>query len=134
MPAGAYQTFRLSAPITTHRRRASCAEVHCPAHERGWATTVAAGSRDEHAIRTSGRHFLVPEILEGGFVRFTFTAGQPCFKAGTHTAPVEREPLYLVVGGDFRGNPTGYRYQHAGAADWVDQFANHQDRIARHTR
>ena len=60
---------------------------------------------------------------------FVFDAGQPCFQAGQHRAPLEREPLYVVRGGDSRGNPTRFRRVHASADSWVDDFATNQDHL-----
>lgn len=128
-PVQAYKTYGLAMPVETHRRRASCAEVNCPHYLHGWATTVAAGSDDEALIRRAGRHFTIPERLEGGFVRFTFPPGQPCFRAASHTISLEREPFYGVRDGDWRGNPTGRRRRHANGADWTDDFMTHVDRV-----
>ncbi len=113
VPAAAVKTYQLLAPLHLH----------------GWATTVAAGSDDEALIRRAGRHFTV-EPVEGGFLRFLFPPGQACFKATMHRLPLEREPLYVVRGGDWRGNPTGYRRQHANGQDWVEDFGEHQQHIA----
>jgi hypothetical protein len=35
-----------------------------------------------------------------------------------------------VRDGDFRGNPTGRRRMHASGADWVEDFAEHQAKLA----
>ena len=65
-----------------------------------------------------------------GLTVFTFEPGQDCF--AQHRVPLERDPLFLVRGGDWRGNPTGLQpYRHHRGEDWVDDFADHQDRIAR---
>ncbi|ACU71749.1 hypothetical protein Caci_2840 [Catenulispora acidiphila DSM 44928] len=43
---------------------------------------------------------------------------------------MEREPLYLVRGGDWRGNPTGQLpLKHSGPESWVDDFGEHQENI-----
>lgn len=128
LPVTATKTYELRAPLTTHYRKATCAEVDCAAHQFGWATTVAAGSQDEALIRRAGRAFTV-EAQPDGFLRFVFPAGQPCFAASRHVVPLEREPLYLVRGGDWRAN-TGVIRQHVDGDDWVDDFATNQDRIA----
>lgn len=133
LPAQAFKTYQLYAPRNTHRRRATCEEAGCLPHRQGWVTTILRandpGGRLEYTVRTSGRRY-VEERVEGG-VRFTFPAGQPCFKSSTHTLPLERDPQFLVRGGDWRGNPTGMRRQHTRAELWVEDFAEHQDRIAR---
>lgn len=129
IPAAAYKTYELLASTATHRRRATCAEVECEHHTHGWATTVQEGSQDEAVIRGAGRHFTL-ERQADGFLRFIFPPGQPCFRAGTHTVPLERDPHFLVRGGDWRGNPLGQVREHANGEDWVDDFATHQLRIA----
>lgn len=134
LPVQSMKTYALSAPISTHRRVASCAEVGCDRRARGWKTALDV-SVPEHAkaanwVRLhSGLKYTVEE--NGDAVTFTFPAGQNCFDGinGRHTAPLEREPLYIVRGGDFRGNPRGDRFQ-LNAADWVDDFSTHQQKLA----
>lgn len=131
MPAANYRTFQISSPIPTHFRKASCREVECQHYGRGWQTTVDTntelGARQANYIRLhSGRHFTYTE--NGGVVTFLFPPGQQCFT--THQVPLGRPEIYVVRGGDWRGNPRGEHRRHVRAADWVDQFANHQDRLA----
>jgi hypothetical protein len=126
-PPQGYQTYQAAAPLSTHWRPATCAEVDCAHHARGWATTVIAGSDDEALIRRAGRAFTT-ERVEGGFLRFTFHAGQPCFAVHRHRVPLERDPLFVVRGGDWRAN-TGLIRRHTRGADWVDDFATHQDQL-----
>ena len=59
-------------------------------------------------------------------VEFTFEAGQSCFEQ--HVLPA-RDPIYLVRGGDWRGNPTGERHVHTSGEDFVDEWQNHADRL-----
>lgn len=130
MPAHAYKTYAIVAPKQTHTRKATCAEVECQHHIHGWVTTVIRGSDDEALIRRAGRHF-VEEPAEANMVRFVFPPGQPCFRVSTHRVTLEREPLYVVRDGDWRGNPRGTDpRRHTRAADWVDDFATHQDKLA----
>ncbi len=129
--AEVFKTYELAAPVATHWRPATCAEADCAAYLRGWATAVPADSSQAYYIRAdSGRRFT--ETYPGpGQVRFEFEAGQACFKSDTHQVPLEREPLYLVRGGDWRGDPLGLgTTRHARPADWVDDFGTHQERIA----
>ncbi|MGW6502971.1 hypothetical protein [Nonomuraea angiospora] len=134
MPAAAYKTYQIVAPLPTHWRPATCEEAQCGAYERGWRTavdeTTELGQRQAYYIRRlSGRRFAVDRSPEGLTV-FTFEAGQSCF--ARHQVPLERDPFYFVKHGDFRGNPLGIQpYQHRRGEDWVDDFAEHQDRIAR---
>jgi hypothetical protein len=103
--------------------------VDCKAYQNGWATTVFAGSDDEALIRSLNYRFVETKEADG-MIRFTFYAEQPCFAASRHRVPIEREPLYVVRGGDWRGNPRGEKTTHTRPEDWVDDFANHQDKLA----
>lgn len=126
----AYKTYQLIAPISTHFRRATCAEVDCPGYLNGWRTTLAADDeRCDYIRRHSGRRF-TEERTADGMVTFHFSPGQMCFRAGEHVKSLEREPLYIVRDGDHRGNPTGHRRLHVNGADWIDDFGTHQQRIA----
>lgn len=133
LPVGAVKTYGIRAPLQTHWRPATCAEVECLAYQRGWRTTVDVrselGARQAYYIRMhSGRSFEVSEVNELGMVTFTFPAGQKCFQE--HRVPLERPQIFVVRGGDWRGNPRGEFRRHVRAADWVDDFAEHQDKLA----
>ena len=131
LPAEAMKTYAIHAPISTHHRKATCQEVDCDAYAHGWKTvldvTTDLGVRQAKYITgKSGRAHSV--VNRGLAVEFTFPAGQECF--ASHTVPLEREPLYVVRGGDFRGNPRGTAPRQLSAPNWVDDFATHQDTIA----
>jgi hypothetical protein len=132
-PVHAYQTYQIVSPISTHFRDGTCDEAGCLAQRNGWRTTVDEstdlGARQAHYIRKqSGRRF-TESRTETGLTAFTFEAGQRCF--ATHKVPLERPELYVVRGGDWRGNPRGEVRRHSGPDSWVNDFAEHQDRIAR---
>jgi len=131
MPVQAMQSYELRAPVTTHRRAASCREFECEAYVYGWKTTLdvstdLGAARANYIRLRSGRRFTVEE--HGTMVAFTFPPGQRCFEP--HTVPLFREPLLIVRGGDWRGNPTGFTRQHSSLEDWRDDFAEHQQTIA----
>jgi len=133
MPVTAYKTYRILSPQQTHFRPATCAEAGCTAYLHGWQSTIdettVLGQQQAHYIRKqSGRSF-TEERLPNGLTQFTFEAGQRCF-AGDHQVRLDRPELYLVRGGDWRGNPTGEKRQHANAADWIEDFGEHQQRLA----
>jgi len=134
LPAGAMKTYGIAAPRSTHWRPATCAEVECLAWRRGWRTIINVrtefGARQAYYIRMhSGRAFTASEPDAEGMVTFVFPAGQTCFTE--HPKRLEREEIYVVRDGDWRGNPRGTTaVRHKRAADWVDDFANHQDRLA----
>lgn len=131
MPPEAYKTFAVMSPVQTHMRQATCEEVGCDQYRQGWRVRVEALTPDLlHAAKTSGRRFTEQQITEGE-TYLVFEAGQPCFKAGTHRAPLGRPPLYLVRDGDHRGNPRGTKARlHQRPGDWVEDFAEHQQALA----
>ncbi len=129
--AEAFKTYEIIAPLSTHYRPASCLEVGCRAYENGWQTRLLPGT-PEHSMVLSlkGKYvYTGPVRQEDGTDVFTFAPGQPCFRTAQHRVSVEREPFYVVRGGDARGNPRGERASRT-ARDWVDDFAEHQDKIA----
>jgi hypothetical protein len=122
-------TYAIQRPAATHWRPASCAEVACPAHLQGWRTRVEGLTPElAHAARTSGRRY-VEQQLAPGETWLVFEPGQACFAAATHRVEVGRAPLYVVRGGDARGNPLRHRVVHASPDAWVDDFATNQDRL-----
>lgn len=133
IPVTATKTYTLSAPPATHWRKATCSEVQCPAYLNGFRTTVDETSplgqfQADYIRKTSGRAF-VEHRDEAGMTVFTFEAGQRCFASDNHQVPLEREPNYLVRGGDWRAS-TGLIRRHANGDDWVDDFGEHQEHIA----
>jgi hypothetical protein len=127
---GAYQTFEISSPVATHFRPASCAEFGCRFYAEGWMVKVLPDSDDERLLRAGGRAWARIETTEDGFRRYVFEAGTPCLRAVEHRVSLQRPEIYTVWAGDWRAQ-IGEPYRHSHAADWVDQFANHQDRLAR---
>lgn len=134
LPVGAVKTYGILAPRSTHWRPSTCAEVECPAWRSGWRTlvqvTTELGAQQAYYIRMhSGRAFTAGDPDADGMVTFVFPPGQQCF--AEHPKRLEREEIYVVRDGDWRGNPRGTApTRHKRAADWVDDFANHQDRLA----
>lgn len=86
------------------------------------------GQQQAHYVRSvSGRHYR-EDRTPAGLTEFTFEAGQTCF--GEHKTRLDKPELFVVRGGDWRGNPRHERHVHANADDWVDDFATHQDKLA----
>lgn len=127
LPARAYQTYRVDAPLATHWRRASCDEYGCAAYQNGWVTRVdervEQGMAQAYYIRKqSGRSF-TEEKLTDGLTEFRFPAGQPCFSRSRHRLPVGRPEIFLRLGGDWRGNPLGTpAYRHTKPEYWIEDF------------
>jgi hypothetical protein len=130
-PVVAYQTYALYAPRQTHHKRVSCAEAGCPEQAHGWVSLIDErtdrGAAQAHYIRRdSGRRFR-EERTRDGLTRFVFPPGQRCFRQ--HWRRNDREALCVVRGGDWRHN-LGVIRDHGTRADlWVEDFAEHQDRL-----
>lgn len=129
MPVQAYDTYQIISPIETHTRSATCQEVQCQAMANGWKTLADVGTpegrkRANYIRLMSGRSFTFTQT--GSVVTFIFTAGQQCF--ADHRVDIGRPAFYLRRGGDWRA-VTSDKIMF-NARDWVDDFANHQDRIA----
>lgn len=132
LPAHQMKTYAIAAPLSTHWHPVTCTDAGCLAQEHGWVSYIdeqsELGQRQAHYIRReSGRRFTEARN-EFGITEFTFEAGQTCF--GEHRERNQRPERFIVRGGDFRGNPTGERREHRHPADWVDDFSNHQDKLA----
>lgn len=131
MDAGAYKTYAVVAPVSTHFRRGTCAETNCPHYLNGWRTRIENLTPDLlHTATHSGRRYTVQQVAEGESY-LVFPAGQPCFAAAEHRVRLDRPPLYIVRDGDHRGNPRRTRArQHLNPANWVEDFAEHQQALA----
>jgi len=136
-PVQAYKTYAVRQPLATHWRKATCEEINCPAFLNGWVTRVPWGSPEADYI-IAGRHrrrFKETTGIDSAEREFMFAPGQPCWRASEHQAPLGRPPLFIVRGGDYRGNPAGDRRVHVRAEDWRDDLGEHlimiKDRQAR---
>ena len=123
LAVGQMTTYGVQIP----KRRATCKEVDCPHYLKGWSTTIVANSADEALIRGSGRRWSNMEPLPGGFRRYTFSGGQPCFAAAKHRVAADVATFYKR-GGDWRATVTPAVKMRP--SDWVDDFANHQQKLA----
>lgn len=132
LPVTAVKTYAIASPLATHWRPATCAEVGCERHRDGWQTVcderTDVGARRAYLIRHDRTRGHKEHKDPSGVTVFKFPPGQRCFQAGQHRMQYRPE-IYVVRGGDWRG-VTNEPYRHRRAADWVDDFANHQDRLA----
>ncbi len=134
VPAAAYKTYGIRSPLATHFRPATCAEVECWAHIKGWQTAVDEsadlGQRQAYYIRKqSGRRY-IEHRDEVGMTCFEFEAGQRCFRSDEHRISLQRPERFLVLGGDWRGNPVGTAaVQHTKPEFWIEDFQEHQTRL-----
>lgn len=130
LDAAQMKTYAIVAPQNTHFRPATCAEVECEAYTQGWQLRKEILSLELlHTVETSGRSYREMRIAEGE-TWLVFAPGQPCFRAGAHRIRLERPELFVVRGGDWRGNPLNVEPTvHSGPDPWVDDFATHQDKL-----
>ncbi|MFH9248237.1 hypothetical protein ACH4LK_22750 [Streptomyces lydicus] len=128
MPVQAYQTYSITVPRDT-AVRAACEQVGCEAWRHGWESVIdertQLGQQQAAYIRGQSRRTFREQQRGDGLTVFRFDSGQRCF--AEHQS---RPEIYAVRDGDWRGNPTGMTRQHTRAADWVEDFGEHQQRIA----
>lgn len=126
-----YKTYAIRAPKSTHTRKATCREVECVNFTRGFKVTCDTSTdlglrQARYLVNHSGRHHTREKV--GERLTFVFPAGTTCFTE--HRVSLEREPLFIVRDGDHRGNPRGTPVITRAADEWVDDFANHQIKVA----
>jgi hypothetical protein len=123
-----YKTYAMLFPTQTHFRQATCEEVMCFNFLNGWKTVVSEGSPQAAIARSlKGSYSFTEASIEGGLVEFLFAPGQKCFKWNEHKLPLDR-PGHFVVRPGLSWAPTG-QARVMRPLDWVDDFANHQDKI-----
>lgn len=135
LPAHAYKTYSFTRPLRTHWRAATCDETACPAYLNGWVTRVDEATdlgRGQAAyIRRDRTRSHAETRAADGLTEFSFPAGQRCYRASEHRLPLERDPVFTVRGGDYRGNPMQVQTWVCRTADeWQDDFAGHQEMLA----
>lgn len=128
MPAHNYRTWAITSPLRTHWRPATCAEVECGKHLRGWTTVTDDPAVIDYVRRRSGRRFR-EEALPGGISRFSFEAGQRCFQWRSHQLRLDREEIFVRLDGHHQ-RYSGGRLVHSGAVSWRDEFGEHQQKLA----
>lgn len=126
-----YKTYQIVAPLSTHWRPATCAEIDCPDYTKGWKLRVEGLSPEMlHAAKTSGRKYTELDVTESEHW-LIFEAGQPCFRARTHRKLLGKQEIFIARDGDFRGNPTGNVRRHTKPEFWLEEFQENQENIAR---
>lgn len=135
MGAEAYKTYAMSMPLATHWRPATCDEIDCAAWTNGWVSTFDLGTdlgQQQYAYcKADGSRSFTEQRASLTLVKLVYAPGNRCFQAADHRAPLGRPPRFLVAEGDWRGNPRGIPARvHTRALDWVEDFSEHQDRLA----
>lgn len=126
-------SYHILAPAGTHWRPATCEEVVCRQWRDGWVSrvnTVTAEGIANYIRHHSGRQFTEEKDVQPGVVLFRFGPGQMCFAAAEHRVRIERPEIYVVRGGDYRGNPRQEGKRFDRPDQWVDEFAEHQQALA----
>lgn len=130
LPVKAMLTYQVSTPLSSHFRPATCQEVRCLYYAFGWQTLVdestELGQKQAHYIRHLSERHYTEARNEVGLTIFMFPAGQTCFRP--HHASLEREEIFSRFHGDYRGQIGQITRLRPG--DWVDDFAEHQERLA----
>lgn len=130
MAVGAYKTYNIAAPLQTHFTAATCEQVGCPQYLGGWAIRVEHLSpQDLYLVKTAGRKFVEQQVGPGE-TYLIFEPGQPCFRAGTHMRRLDREEIYGIRAGDWRGDPTGRGLRVVSSQSWVDDSGENQQNLA----
>lgn len=130
-----FKTYTTVAPLSTHWRPATCEEVDCPDYLKGFVTTVDTGTelgqRQFHFLTHDKKRSYSMQNVGAGLFKFVYKPGNICMRWNEHRLPIGRPPLYLVRGGDWRGNPRRVpTVRHRTVAHWIEDFSIHQDMIA----
>lgn len=125
----AYKTYNIAAPLETHWTAATCEQVDCPQYLNGWAIQLEILTpQDQYMVRTAGRKF-VEHSVGPGQTWLVFEPGQPCFRAGTHMRKLERDDVYGIRAGDWRGDPTRRGLQQVSTQTWLDDSGENQQNL-----
>lgn len=121
-------TYAVKSPVSTHTRPATCAEIECVVWCAGFTLTLPVGSdKIEHVKQLmrgelDGIQRLDAKVQrDGNLVHIRFAKGTPCLSATRHRVSLNRPELYVVRGGDWRGN-TGVLRKHTKPEHWVEDF------------
>lgn len=130
-----YKTFAVRSPISTHYRRATCAEIECPDYLNGWYLKIDGTPEDLlYIAKNSGRKYVVGEVmLDNGdiFQALIFEAGQGCFRESTHVISLERPEFFFAGRGDHRSFSTRKAQQYDRPDQFVEDFEDHLARLRR---
>lgn len=122
-----YRTFRISSPIKTHFRKATCAEVNCEAYINGWSLPKANLDPQMLYLAThSGKSYKEYDL--NGTIYLVYSAGQTCFNAAKHVISLQRPEFYFAGRGDYRSFSPRRSHKYERSDQWLDDFATHQAR------
>src|ERR1700677_1307353 len=123
-----YKSYSIRAPLSTHWKRATCAEYECDGYMFGWTTTLdittERGRELAHFILHDKSRSCTHERIGPNLVAFHYQPGQTCFKNDDHRVAIGRAPIALVQEVDWRGNPRNTPPRvFKRVEDWRDDFA-----------
>lgn len=109
LPVTAMQTHQIDAPLTSHWRKATCEEVECTKYLQGYGIPLKGlDAEDLGLLRKFVEQYRIRcsrvEINDGEW-HLWVEPGQRCLLADTHRKRLDREEIFLVRPGDWRGNP-----------------------------
>jgi len=117
-----HRIYRSSAPVASHFREATCAEVNCEHYLAGWQTILPENDTDNADWIRHQSRLRFTETRSDGTVTFRFEPGQPCFSRNTHRVSLDR-PHIFTVGNGYSG------FSRREPAQWVDEMGNDLHRI-----
>jgi hypothetical protein len=131
-----YKSYSWTQPLSTHFRKATCEEARCPEFVNGWVTVADLATdlgQRQYDYLSHDRSRKWSKAQAGTLVSFTYPPGQQFFShpRHAHRKPIGYDPIMMVSGGDFRGNPRQTPTQVMRPADWVDSFQEHLDSLRR---
>jgi hypothetical protein len=128
-----HRTYTITAPVSTHFRDPSPAEIGsgracenagCEPYARGWRLRWdVLTEQQRHDATHSGRQYTVQAVSEHENW-LVFPAGQPCFRASQHRVRLDRPEMFRVRDG------VAVPRLHSRPDDWMDDLRNHTERVA----
>jgi hypothetical protein len=146
LPEHLQRGFHILAPRDTHWRPATCAEVECDRYVYGFDVRIdesdllpMGGAERAAWIRTQaklpgGKRYTEEWREPNGITVFKFPPGLIAWGAEheDHRVRIDRPELFVASHINDSGRRVVQRHDgaEAGAVNWVDQFATHQDELA----
>lgn len=128
-----YKTFGIYKPRETHTRPGTCEEYGCENYLVGWTNRVPLSDiKTLEWLRSSActSRWKYTERRENNEILFMFPAGQRCFKFDKHRVSLDRPELYVVKGGDWRGDPRQETPRvHTKPENWVEDMQENLEQV-----
>lgn len=131
-PAHLYTTFGIRTKESEHWRQATCEETNCGYYIKGFNVEVdeskPIGEKNAVLLRQDKTRSPKESHNEYGMTVFSYPPGTNCMNK--HQVRIPKPEIFIVKGGDHRGNPKGTPTRiHTKAEFWVEEFAEVQDKI-----